>query len=242
MLVVLLGAVSYLILLFVIHGFTYRTWVFHVVVIAGLLLGAVGWLAGGSVFVALFTAALSLAWFVLVWSELGIRGSDHLKLRPGDPIPAFSLLTTHGVEVTERDVVADGPALLVFYRGWWCPSHKPQLDELLEAHEQLADAGLAVFAGSVDSPEESRPIQDRVGDKVTILCGVSDELLDEVGLRDERGAPWYDRFIFGAKQRDISMPAAIVADDSGRILYAYRSNRIDERATPAQILSSLSRT
>jgi hypothetical protein len=35
------------------------------------------------------------------------------------------------------------------------------------------------------------------------------------------------------------MPAALVIDGAGRIVYAYRSRRIDERAQPAAIAASL---
>ena len=130
----------------------------------------------------------------------------------------------------------------MLYRGWWCPSHKAQLDEIVDAHQSLSDAGLSVYAGSVDSPEESQSVQDRVGDKITILCDVPESLLDQIGVRDERGAPWYDRLIFGAKQRAISMPAAIVVGKGGSIVYARRSTRVDDRPAPDQILARLSRT
>ena len=33
------------------------------------------------------------------------------------------------------------------------------------AHERLANAGLTVFAASVDTPEESEPIQQHVGEQ-----------------------------------------------------------------------------
>lgn len=236
-----LGVLSYLGMLFVVQDFTYRTWVFDGVVGLGVLLAVVGWLTGGRAALASVTALVGLAWFLLTRRELAIHGSERLRRRPGDNLPAFSLLTTGRIEVTDRDVVRSAPALLVFYRGWWCPSHKAQLDELVAAHERLAAAGLAIYACSVDGPEESQPVQDRVGDAVTILCGVDDSLLDDIGIRDERGAPWYDRLIFGAKQQDISMPAALVVDDAGIVVYAHRSTRVDDRPAPDQILASLRR-
>jgi peroxiredoxin len=144
--------------------------------------------------------------------------------------------------VTAQDVIASAPALLVLYRGWWCPSHKAQLDEIVDAHQRLAEAGLSLYAGSVDSPEESEPVQDHVGDKITILSGIPESLLDEIGVRDDRGAPWYDRLIFGAKQQAISMPAAIVVDEGGSIVYARRSTRVDDRPAPDQILAGLIHT
>ena len=210
---VLLAIASYLALLFVIHDFTYRTWLFDGVVSLGAILAGVGLAAGGSIATTIVAFVCGLAWFVLTRRELALKGSDRLKVRPGDRLPRFTLLTTDRQEVTDQDLVADAPTLLVLYRGWWCPSHKAQLDEIVAAYERLSVAGLSVYAGSVDKPEESQAVQNRVGDKITILCCVPDSLLDEIGVRDERGAPWYDRLIFGAKEQAISMPAAIVVDE-----------------------------
>lgn len=234
---VVLTVASYLALLFVIHDFTYKTWLFHAVVAVGVILAGVGWVAGGSTGVFVSTIGAGLAWSVLTRRELAIKGSDLLKVRPGDRLPAFKLLTTDRKEVRDQDLAANAPALLVLYRGWWCPSHKAQLDEIVASYELFSAAGFSVYAGSVDEPEESQGVQDRVGDKITILCGVPQSLLDEIGVTDERGAPWYDRLIFGAKQQAISMPAAIVVNQEGSIVYARRSTRVDGRPTPEQILS-----
>ena len=54
---------------------------------------------------------------------------------------------------------------------WWCPSSKVQLGELMSAHQRIAEVGLKVFAGSVDSPAKSAPMQEYVGDSITILAG-----------------------------------------------------------------------
>lgn len=151
----------------------------------------------------------------------------------------MNLVTTKGEPFTDKDLVATAPVLLVLYRGWWCPTHKSQLNELLRAHERLAEAGLTVFAASVDTPEESEPIQQHVGNKITILCNLPDSLLDELGTKDTKGAPWYDRLIFGAKKQDIAMPTSFVIDTSGTVVYSYRSTTIDDRPDPDRILANL---
>ncbi len=239
LLVILAGAIAYLVLLFDVHGFTYRTWIFHGVVAAGMALAVTGWVAGGSAPIALLALVLGVVWFLVAQRELGLAGSQRLIVGPGDPMPAFTASTTDGELVTERDLVSAAPTLLVLYRGWWCPTSKVQLDEVVRNHDQLRAAGLTVFAGSVDSPAEAAPLQEYVGDRITILCDVPISLLDTVGVRDTRGAPWYDRLLFGAAQRDISMPAALVIDNSGRVTFAHRSTRVDDRPRPADILASL---
>jgi len=241
-LVLVLGtAVAYLVLLFVVHGFTYRTWIFHAVEALGIGLAAAGWLAGGSGLVAALAVAIGVLWFAVTWHELRLVGSSGIRVRPGDRMPAFDATTTGGIPFTDADLVSQAPALLVLYRGWWCPSSKVQLDEVLSNHAPLNAAGIAIFAGSVDSPAESEPMQQYVGAGFTILCDIPVSLLDTIGVRDTRGAPWYDRLLFGAAHRDISMPAAVVVDGSGRIRYAHRSTQVDDRPKPAEILASVGR-
>jgi hypothetical protein len=58
-------------------------------------------------------------------------------------------------------------------------------------------------------------------------------------VRDQRGDPWYDRILFGAKKQDISMPSALVIDTSGKIVFIFRSTRVDDRALPADIIASI---
>jgi peroxiredoxin len=151
----------------------------------------------------------------------------------------MNLLTTANKIITDKDLIAQAPVLLAFYRGWWCPSSKLQLDEIIAEYENLSQAGLTIFAASVDEPSEAVPLQERVGDKITILCNFPASLLDEIGVCDQRGAPWYDRILFGAKKHGIAMPSALVIDTSGKIVFVYRSTRVDNRPRPADIILSL---
>jgi peroxiredoxin len=239
-LVVVAGAiVVYALMLFVVHRFTYRTWIFHIAVAFGMVLALVGWGTGGANLASGIALAVGAVWFPLVRRELRIRGSEELLVRRGDQFPTMDLVTTQGEQVTDRDLASAAPALLVLYRGWWCPSHKSQLDELVAAYERLSDAGLSVFAASVDTPDDAEQIQQHVGDKIVILCNVPVSLLDELGTRDTKGAPWYDRLIFGAKKQDIAMPTGFVIDVSGTVVYSYRATTVDDRPDPDRILASL---
>ena len=239
LLLVVAAALSYLTLVFVLHRFTYRTWMFDAVVGAGMALALIGWALGGSGAEALVAVGLGVIWFLATRNELHLVGSKGLKVRVGDRIPAFTVSTIDGKPFTEQDLIANAPALLELYRGWWCPTSKAQLDEVARDYQRLRAAGIKIFGASVDGPAEAAPLQQHVGDKITILCDVSGTFLDDVGVRDDRGAPWYDRLLYGAAHRDICMPAALVVDRSGKIVFAHRSTRLDDRARPADILDGL---
>jgi peroxiredoxin len=237
--VVVLGYVGYLAMLFVLRRFTYRTWLFDAVILLGVGGAVVGLLTDGSGLPGWLAIALGAAWFPVTRRELTLVGSERLAVKAGDRVPAFAAVRADGTPITEGDIVAAAPALLVLYRGWWCPSTRALLDELLRDNERLTAAGLTTFAASVDPPEQAVGLQEHVGDGITIICSFPLEVLDAIGARDRRGAPWYDRLVLRAPRGEIAMPTALVVDPSGRIVYAFRARRVDQRARPDDILASL---
>jgi peroxiredoxin len=237
--VVLVGFGGYLTMLFALRRFTYRTSLFHAVILVGIALALFGLAVGDTGLPAWIAIGLGLAWFPLTRRELTLVGSDRLTIQAGDRLPRFAALRPDGTPITDQDVVAQAPALLVLYRGWWCPSTRALLDELLREHDRLTSAGLTTFAASVDPPAQATGMQEHVGDEITIVCSFPVAVLDAIGARDRRGAPWYDRLVFRAPRGDIAMPAALVVDASGRIVYAFRARRVDDRASPRDILASL---
>jgi hypothetical protein len=91
----------------------------------------------------------------------------------------------------------------------------------------------------VDPREMAVGMQEYVGDTITIVCSFPVAVLEAIGARDRRGAPWYDRLLLHAPKGDIAMPTSLVVDASGRIVYAFRASRVDEHARPRDILASL---
>ena len=97
------------------------------------------------------------------------------------------------------------------------------------------------IAASVDPPDQAAAMQDHVGDGITVFGSLPVAVLDAIGARDKRGAPWYDRLMIRAPAGEIAMPTALVVNADGRIVYAFRARRVDERARPAEIVAALER-
>jgi peroxiredoxin len=239
--IIVLGVlISYLTMIFVLHRFTYKTWIFDVAAGAGMVMGIVSWFQKDGSWLSWSTITLGVIWFLVSRIELRIHGSKELNLRVGDIVPAMTFLKTDGAQFTEKDLIANAPTLLALYRGWWCPSSKVQLDEIMAYYANLNQKGVRIYAASVDEPEMAAPIQEHVGNNITILCDVSEEVLKKIGVLDTRGAPWYDRLIFGAPERPIAMPTTLVINKDGKIIFASRSTRVDDRPRANEILASLS--
>jgi peroxiredoxin len=74
-------------------------------------------------------------------------------LNPGDPFPQLTISTTDGQTLTLPDAFAGDFAVVLFYRGAWCPYCNAQLRAFERAGQALADAGIKVAALSADDKE-----------------------------------------------------------------------------------------
>ncbi|HEY1705216.1 MAG TPA: redoxin domain-containing protein [Trebonia sp.] len=74
-------------------------------------------------------------------------------LNPGDQFPQLTVSTTSGQAVAIPGAFAGDFAVVLFYRGSWCPYCNAQLRSFERASQSLADNGIKVAALSVDDLE-----------------------------------------------------------------------------------------
>jgi peroxiredoxin len=74
-------------------------------------------------------------------------------LNPGDQFPKLTITTTDGQTLTLPDAFAGDFAVLLLYRGAWCPYCNAQLRAFERASEALAGNGIRVAALSVDDKD-----------------------------------------------------------------------------------------
>jgi peroxiredoxin len=82
-------------------------------------------------------------------------------LNPGDPFPSLTISATDGQALTVPDAFAGDFAVVLFYRGAWCPYCNAQLRAFERAGQALADAGIRVVALSVDDKETTEALAAR---------------------------------------------------------------------------------
>ena len=82
-------------------------------------------------------------------------------LNPGDPFPQLTISTTDGQALTLPGAFAGDYAVVLFYRGSWCPYCNAQLRAFERAGQVLADNGIRVAALSVDDQETSAALVEK---------------------------------------------------------------------------------
>jgi peroxiredoxin len=82
-------------------------------------------------------------------------------LSPGDRFPQLTISTTDRQALTIPDAFAGDFAVVLFYRGSWCPYCNAQLRAFERAAQALADAGIRVAAVSVDDKETTAALVEK---------------------------------------------------------------------------------
>lgn len=81
------------------------------------------------------------------------NASEVSPVLTGTVIPKVTVNTAEGDSLSLMQLVKDKPAVLIFYRGGWCPYCNRHMAELQEAQTRLADLGYQILAISADKPE-----------------------------------------------------------------------------------------
>lgn len=98
---------------------------------------------------------------------------DEERIVPGIPTgsaaPTFTLPDLHDRPVDLETRLADGPVLLTFYRGSWCPVCSTQLRALQSASAEMRDKGCSLIAVSPQAPDESLAFVTEAGIDFDVL-------------------------------------------------------------------------
>ena len=89
----------------------------------------------------------------LGYAQIAAEGAGQAMLHPGDRAPDFDLIDQGGVTVRLADRLAQGPVVVQFSRGGWCPFCTLQLRAWQDALPRLYDAGGDLLAILPQSPE-----------------------------------------------------------------------------------------
>ena len=109
------------------------------------------------------------------------------SIKAGDVLEPFTLDDATGTPVSLDQIVENGPAVIVFYRGGWCPycnlALRTYQQELLP---QLAAFGARLIAISPQPPDESLSTVERAALEFTVLSDPGSRLADRLGIAFEQ--------------------------------------------------------
>ncbi|MFC7397265.1 peroxiredoxin-like family protein [Chelatococcus sp. GCM10030263] len=169
-------------------------------------------------------------------------------LKVGDIAPDFLLPDADGRLHSSEQMRRDGPLVLSFFRGGWCPFCTAELCALQAAKDEFESVGATLAVITPETRSFPRELKRNLGLDLKVLADVDYGVAVSYGvlfrMPDETVAHYSGLgFDFGARHGSpvwmLPIPATYVIDTEGRIRSAFVEPDFTIREDPAQILASL---
>ncbi|QZY56189.1 peroxiredoxin-like family protein [Crassaminicella profunda] len=169
-------------------------------------------------------------------------------LKVGDKIPHFVLKNAVGEMIDLNDLLADGPLVISFYRGGWCPYCNLELQAYQETLPEIHALGGQLVAISPELPDNSLSLVEKYTLKYEVLSDIGNEIARELGLVftvEEELRPIYKRLgvdlvtTQGNENYELPVPATYVVDTNGTIILSYVNTDYTTRLEPKEVLEVL---
>ncbi len=179
--------------------------------------------------------------------------------KPGDAMPDFSLNNQRGESRSLHGYLAQGPLVVTFYRGVWCPYCNLQLKAYADRLDDIQANGATLIAISPEKPDAMEILKSSGAPKEVLDLVVTEvpfDVLHDDGNRvaEDLGLVFrlpesHQRLLsgFGVDLQALTGndtytfpdPATYVIKPSGEIAWAFVPNNYRKRAEVEQILQAL---
>jgi len=190
----------------------------------------------------LFPAAIAILLSINAFAE------NPKQAVKGDLIPDVTVNTADASKVKLRDVVKSKPAVLIFYRGGWCPYCSRHLMALASVEKDLSAAGYQILAISADKPAMLVKTPNHEKLTCTLLSDASMDAAKAFGITfkvpDDLVAKYKNDYQIdleatsGETHHLLPHPAVFIVDRGGIIRFAHVNPDYKSRLDPAEILKA----
>lgn len=179
--------------------------------------------------------------------DVGASGVMATALKVGAMAPEFELPDAMGKTVSLASILKDGAAVLVWYRGGWCPYCNIQLHEYQKHLDEITAAGGKLVAISPQTPDESMSTQEKWDLKFTVLSDKGNAVAKKFGIAYTLPKELQEAFkgkldlakSNGDSSNELPLAVVYVIDRSGKIAFAFVDEDYKKRANVEDIVKAL---
>lgn len=173
-------------------------------------------------------------------------------LKLGDSIENFTIATplspTESESVDLSTLLADGPVVMTFFRGSWCPYCRTELSDIQDNIEKFSDLGATVIAISPEIDEKSMEMGSELELGFYIGHDENNELARSLGLTFRLDAKTIKRYkeyginlprANGTNKWELPIPATYVIDQDMTVRFVYDDEDYSKRANHKDVLKAV---
>ena len=175
-------------------------------------------------------------------------GAAEQTLKEGAQAPDFTLPDARGNALTLSHLLTQGPVVMTFYRGQWCPYCHLQLRAYQQALPHMQARGASLVAISPQTPDHSRALAEKLELTFALLSDMGNQVARQFGLVftiDEavRGAhkqvgadlPRFN----GIESWELPMAGTFLIDQAGTVRLAFVHPDFTRRLDPSVVIARL---
>lgn len=180
-------------------------------------------------------------------ADLAARNVVKNALKAEDKAPDFTLPAACGRAVSLYETLQQGPVIVIFYRGGWCPYCNLELRAYERLLPEIREAGVRLLAISPQKPDESLSTQEKNALAYPVLSDVNNEAARAFGILFD--LPDYLATLYaelghdlpsinGAGSWTLPVPATFVIAQDGTLLKAHVEIDYRTRLEPKEALQA----
>jgi peroxiredoxin len=175
-------------------------------------------------------------------------GAAEQALKEGAQAPDFILPGARGSAVRLSHLLTQGPVVMTFYRGLWCPYCHLALRAYQQALPHMQARGASLVAISPQTPDHSRALAEKLELTFALLSDMGNQVARQFGLvftLDEAVRDAYKQVCAdlprfnGTDSWDLPMAGTFLVDQSGTVRLAFVHADFTRRLDPSVIIARL---
>ncbi len=206
--------------------------------VVGVALAVWAWQRQGADMLAPALAAAAWVGFLLYaywFSTFGDR-QPSMKLVVGSKLPHFTVLDAQDKTISSAQLT-DKPAILIFYRGNWCPLCMAQLKELVALYDEISALGVRVAMISPQPHSNTVELAKMFKVKFDFLTDTGNAAAKALGIENINGTPMGMQML--GYDDDTVLPTVIITGRDGKIVWTHETDNYRIRPEPQIFLDVL---
>lgn len=174
---------------------------------------------------------------------------DEVKgLSVGTKAPDFTAKDQNGKQVTLSEQLKNGPVVVMFYRGQWCPYCNRILKKVQDSLHLIKDKGAAILTITPETDESIRQTISKTNASYSLMNDEGLKIMRsyDVAFKVDTGTvEKYKKYGIdfdknnGANGAWLPVPATFIIGKDGIIKYVYFNRDYRQRASVQEILNNL---
>jgi peroxiredoxin len=176
---------------------------------------------------------------------------DAKGLEPGVQAPLFNAKDMHENDFSLQQALDQGPVVMIFYRGHWCPVCNKHLKTLQDSLDVIKQYGATLIAVSPERVSFLGKTEEKTGVEFTLLFDEDYQIARAFDVHFRPGTTervMYNTML-GAKlkvahsddSQQLPIPATYVIDSSGTIVWRHFDPDYRKRSSVEDIVNALER-